>query len=357
MQLRTIIFRVGVIGVVITAIAAISGCSSAPASSSAGSSGGADGMPAWYSDPQSVYPDDRYLSSIGSGDTRRAAEQDAAAGIAQVFESRISVDMRTAERYQELVSGSTTLSQSDVQFTQSVNIRSDQTLVNIQYGESATDNTGRVHVIGYLERIPTGNIYADLVKKNGTQVETFLSESHASGELLRQYAFLSAASVVAANNEVLKDQLRIISPGFAAMAETGYDYDAILQEMADLAGRMTVSVSVANDDGGRVAGALREALSKERFPVAADGMLSVAGSVRMEPIQLNPDYKSVRWYLNLEMRGPDGRSLVTYDNEERASGVTEEAATAFAFSDIEEAVEKDFVGAMRAYFDSLVLGK
>lgn len=326
------------------------GCASSPGS------GGGNGLPPWYNDPQGTYPDDQYLTSVGSGDTRRAAEQDAAAGIAQIFESRISVDMRTAERYRELVSGSSTLSESDVQMTQSVNIRSNQTLSNIQFGESATDEMGRVHVIAYLERIPTGNIYVDLINKNASQVRSFLDQSAQSSELLREYAFLSAAAVVAANNEILQDQLRIIAPGFSSMVQTGYVYDDILGDMSDLAGRMTVSVSVSNDNDDRVAGAVREALSMERFPVADGGLLSVLGSVQMEAIELNSDYETVRWHLNLEMRGPDGRSLVTYDNQDRASGVTQEAARAFAYNDIEESVQKDFVGAVRGYFDGLVLG-
>ncbi len=345
--------RFTVVGMSIVLAVLIAGCASAPS----GAPRGGNDEPEWLLNPASAYPDEMFLSAVGSGDTRAAAEQNAAAGIAQIFEARVSVDMRTAERYQELVSGSSTLTESEVQLTQSVSIRSDQTLLNIQYGESFTDAMGRVSVIAYLERIPTGRIYADLIQKNGTQVENFRAESGAGGDLVRQYAFLSAASVVAANNEVLRDQLRIIAPGFGELAQVGYDYDDLLREKADLAARMTVSVAVDNDEGGRIAGAVREALSEERFPSAESAVLAVRGSVRMEPTEINPDYKSVRWYLNLEMVGPDGRALVTYDNQERASGVSEEAAQAFAYADIEEAVRKDFVGAMRAYFDGMVLGR
>jgi hypothetical protein len=59
--------------------------------------------------------------------------------------------------------------------------------------------------------------------------------------------------------------------------------------------------------------------------------------------------------MSQDMAGPDGSSLVNLDEEDRASGVSEEAARAFAYRDIEEAVARDFVDAMRGYFDGLVL--
>ena len=45
--------------------------------------------PAWILNPQSTYPAAQYLSAVGEGDSRRAAENNAAAGLSRIFESQI----------------------------------------------------------------------------------------------------------------------------------------------------------------------------------------------------------------------------------------------------------------------------
>lgn len=337
----------------------LAGCVSAPsAGTDSGRGGGAAGdLPDWYLNPQSVYPDNQFLTSVGTGDSRRDAEQQALAGLSQIFEAEIEVDVETRERYRELVTADGAFSESDVQLAQTTNIRAAQTLLNVQFGEAAVDELGRVHVIAWIERIPTGRLYVDLIDKNARQVESFLGSAARSDGILREYAYLSAATVVATNNEVLRDQLRIIAPGMGEMARVSYDFNELLQQRADLASAMTVSVAVDGDRDDRVGAAVREALSAERFPVVTSGaVLSVTGRASVEPVELSNDFETVRWVLTLEMRGPDGASLVTFDDQNRASAVTVDSAIAFAYRDIEEVITDDFVSSIRAYFDGLVLG-
>lgn len=334
-------------------------CAGSPAGSPSGSTparGGGD-LPAWYLNPSEVYPDQVYLTAVGTGDTRRAAEQQAMAGLSQIFEANIQVDMTTRERYREIVTAQGDFSETDVELAQTTNVQSAQRLLNVQMGEAAVDESGRVHAIAYIERVPTGTLYVDLVEKNGAQVASFLEQSERSDNLMREYAYLSAAGVVATGNELLRDQLRIIAPSMGQMANVPYDYDQVLQRRADLATQMRVAVSIENDEGNRVGGVVRQALGAERFPVSdRDPVMRVTGRVMIEPIALNPDFESVRWVLNLDMSGPDGSSFVSYDDQGRASAVTVESARAFAYRDIQEAVERNFVDRLRRYFDGLVLG-
>lgn len=337
---------------------ALSGCVTGGGSTGASAaSGSSSDLPEWYLNPQAVYPDDIYLTAIGTGDSRRDAEQQALAGLSQIFEADISVDVRTSERYSELMTAGGNVSESEVQLAQNTNVRSNQTLLNVQYGEAAVDDVGRVNVIAYIERLPTGRVYTDLIARNATQVERFLAESAASTDLIREYAFLSAAAVVATGNELLRDQLRIISPPMSRMVNLPYDYDTVLQQRADLASQMRVSVSIEGDQDGRIAGIIRQSLSEERFPVGDDSpVLRVTGQIVLGAPEETSNFISRRWSLTLDMSGPDGASLVTVDTSNRASGVSESAATAFAYRDAEEAVRDEFVAAIGGYFDGVVLG-
>jgi len=316
-----------------------------------------DELPDWYLDPKGTYPDETYLTSVGSGDNRRAAEQEALAGLSQIFEARISVDSRARQRYQELMTSEGNVSESEVQLISTTRVESNQELLNVQFGEAAVDDSGIVHTIAYLERLPTAQIYRGLIDKNSAQVRSYLDEAERSGSILRQYAYLSAASLVAENNELLLDQLRIISPGMTQVVRRGYDPQAVNSLRAEIAQEITVGIAVSGDEDGRVASLLREAISEEFFPVSDDApLLSVSGSVVTSPAEAGEGFESVRWNLALELAGPDDRSLVTYEGSDRASGVSQSSARSFAFEDIEEAVREEFVGSLRNYFDRLVVG-
>ncbi|MEX2444440.1 MAG: LPP20 family lipoprotein [Alkalispirochaeta sp.] len=349
-----------VIGITLAAVAAalvLGSCVSGPGGDTRSPARAGD-LPEWYLNPQNVYPSETFLTAIGTGDSRRDAEQQALAGLSQIFEAEISVDSRTSERYSELMTAQGSVSESEIRLAQDTNIRSNQTLLNVQYGEAAVDETGRVHVIAYIERIPTGRVYADLIEKNGDQVASFLEQASSSDDLVREYAYTSAAAVVSSTNEVLRDQLRIIAPGFSEIVSLPYDPDDVLRRRADIASRMQTSVDVEGDETDRIAGVVRSALSEERFPLgSSDPVFRVTGSMRIDEGEVNNDFQSVRWTLTLDFTGPEGNTLVTFDQQSRASGVSREAAVAFAYSDMEEAVAQSFVGAIRRYFDGLVLDR
>jgi hypothetical protein len=141
------------------------------------------------------------------------------------------------------------------------------------------------------------------------------------------------------------------------MVNLPYDYDTVLQQRADLASQMRVSVSIEGDQDGRIAGIIRQSLSEERFPVGDDSpVLRVTGQIVLGAPEETSNFISRRWSLTLDMSGPDGASLVTVDTSNRSSGVSESAATAFAYRDAEEAVRDEFVAAIGGYFDGVVLG-
>lgn len=357
-QLFRIALRTVAVGTVAAALGVLTvGCAGTPPVVRPAAAASSE-VPAWYLNPAAVYPDEIYLTAVGTGDTRRAAEQQAMAGLSQIFEADIQVDMTTRERYADIVTAQGSFSESEVELAQTTNVQSAQRLLNVQTGEAAVDESGRVHVIAYIERIPTGRLYLDLIEKNGAQVGYFLDEADNSPDLIRAYAYESAAAVVAAGNELLRYQLRIIAPAMERIVQLPYDYNNVLRRRADAASRMRVAVNIGNDEGGRVAGVVRQALGEERFPVdGSNPVLRVGGRVSVEPVELSADFETVRWVLTLDVSGPEGVSILTYDDQGRASAVTVESARSFAYRDIQDAVEKNFIVMLRRYFDSVVLGE
>jgi predicted small secreted protein len=219
MTMKSRAYRLAIPTAVLLVAVLLAGCATSSGGSAATARGqamaNANDLPEWYLNPQSVYPNEVFLTAVGTGDTRRDAEQQALAGLSQIFEAQVQVDARTSERYSEIMSAQGTVSENEVRLAQNTNVRSNQTLLNVQFGEAAVDETARVHVIAYIERIPTGRVYMDLIETNGDQVERFLDEASRSNGMVREYSYVSAAAVVASANRVLQDQLRIIAPASA----------------------------------------------------------------------------------------------------------------------------------------------
>ncbi len=324
----------------------------------AASGGGKGEMPEWFLDPQSVYPDNKYMTALGSGDTRRGAEQSALGALSQRFEAKVTMDLQTQKRYQELVtSEGESYTEEEMALNQGINVQSSQNLLNVQFGKAAVDEQGRVHVIAYIERAPTGRLYQDLIKKNGGKVASYLDEAEASASIVRRYAYLSAAATVAAGNEVLIEQLRIIAPGYEKQLNLPYDTEEVNKRRADVASQMRVAVNISGDEGNRITDVVKEALSKERFPMGSPATLTVEGSVELEEAGGRTDFETVRWVLSLTMRGPDGSSLVSYNNQDESSGVSLDSARSFAYDDMEKDVEQEFIGALKDYFSGMVMGE
>lgn len=315
-------------------------------------------MPEWFLNPANVYPQERYMAAVGSGRDRRDAEQQALAALSQAFEVEIRVDETSRERYRELMTDSGTFTESEIDLTQIRDVRSAQTLLNVQFGDAFLEPaTNRVHIVAYLERLATGRLYVDLINRNESLVSEYLSESDQSSDPLRQYAFLSAAEAVAANNDTLRDQLRIISPPLSATLPAGNSRSTIVSRRSDAAESLPVSIRVAGDTDNRITPILRRAVAAERFPIVDSGaVLAIEGAFELEEIDLNPDFETVAWAFSATFGRETGARLLSYSDQGRSSGITVERARALAYEDMAVSVEQGFARDLRRFLNELVLG-
>lgn len=121
---------------------------------------------------------------------------------------------------------------------------------------------------------------------------------------------------------------------------------------------MAYHYDVTGEGGERVASIVRAAIGAELFPVAAEkAMLRVQGRADLFPAESGDNFESVEWALTLDLLGPDGRSLVTLQEEVRSSGVSEAAGTSFAYADMKGLIRDEFGVAVHRYFEQLVVGE
>lgn len=217
-------------------------------------------VPDWVIRPQERYPLNQYLSAVGEGDTRRAAENSAAAGLARIFESRIQANETLSETTTETRGSQAAFDQLS-ELRANIRVGSDQDLPNIQFGESFTGSDGRVYAVATLPRAETAEILRQRMASNSADLLLLTRQSDRAPDPLKAYAFRRAAVKKALENDRLLAQLDIITPGVRPALP--YDPQTLYSATAAAAQKVSFSVSFNSDAGD----ALREALTGDRKSV------------------------------------------------------------------------------------------
>lgn len=309
------------------------------------------GKPDWVENPKAVYADNKYLVAVGEGDTRRAAENAAAANLSRIFEAHIDSDERLLDTTRE--TDKSFVRTTD--FTADVNILSSQTLYNIQHAEAWQDDMGRYHAVAYLDRRETAAIYRDKIDALNEQIEFTLSHAALAESDLDKYAELRAATRFAAENAVLLQQLKIIHPPTASASAPEYSISEIRKALADTAKQIRVQINIDGDVGGRMTSCLEELITRYGFVVARPAVLDIAGRVAVNDTgQRNANLVFVRYELAVQIKDADGTILAAVNNTGREAHQSESEAASRSFRTMERAINTEGVHRLDTYFESLV---
>ena len=317
---------------------------------------GESGNPAWVSNKDAAYPADKYLAEVGEGDTLAKAKVNAASAIVQIFSTTISVDSTIRTRYSEITGSDGGLldmtSQTDVD--EIIGQRAEESLSNLKYGESWTNDMGKVYVIAYLERAETGNLYRQRIIKNDERVEELRSRANAQSDPLRKYAFMDAALVFAEINADLLRQLEIINMPMGRSIVHPYVLGDLQAEKADQAADLKIQIEVSGDETNTLKPVLEGWVAGKGFSLSSDGDMFFTAVIKIEPVELNNEYENLNWELNLNLMDSAGVSAISIPMKNRASGISETAARSRVFQDMTKAVQKTFDKEFTAYLSSFL---
>ena len=306
--------------------------------------------PEWVENPKAVYAENKYLVAVGEGDTRRTAENTAAANLSRIFEAHIESDERLLDTTHE--SGRSLLRTTD--FTADVNILSSQTLYNIQHAEAWKDGNGRYHAVAYLDRRETASIYMDKIEALSGRVRFALDQAEHAGNLLDRYAQLRAANRYAAENELLLRQLKVIHPPTASAIAPSYSISELQKALADTARQVRVQINIDGDSDGRMTACLEELITRYGFVVGTPAVLEIAGRVTVTDTgQRNASLVFVRYELAVKIKDSEGTVLAAVNNTGREAHQSETEARSRSFRTMERSIATEGVQRLDAFFDSL----
>ncbi|MFC1887860.1 hypothetical protein ACFLYK_03525 [Candidatus Cloacimonadota bacterium] len=311
--------------------------------------------PEWMQNPKKSYPEVLYLTAIGEGDTRSEAEDFAASNLAKIFESNVSTNETYHQRYLELIKNDEIEFEDITDVSKDVNIQAEQTLYNIQFSEGFTDELGRVHVLAYLNRTRTADIYEEKISSNSEKILYYEGISNSAQDVRIKYAAMNAASVISENNEILMDQLNIISPDSKEFIEIGYDHNEITRLSSQYAREISFQTDIAYDDEGKITDIINNLLTEMGFVSGRTQILSISGEIKFQETDLKrDDFKFIRYELTLQVKDDENVLVSSLSEKGKEGHVTYFEAKERCIRNLGDKIERSLRSEITDYFDSFI---
>lgn len=315
---------------------------------------GTSKAPGWMTNLARAYPEDTYVAAIGTGDTRRDAENEASAALAKLFKVQVTVDSTLEQRYTDIVQGTQSSSDSTTTLTKTVGVRADGEFQNLKYSDAYVDSKGSYHVVAFLEREPTAQLLKASILADAATIQGLVSRSEASTALLQSFALLDAAVVVARTEGRRLEQLRFLVPSMAQSLEKEADFASLAAKRDALAAKLTYKVAISGDGDDRVAAIAKSTLAAMSLSANPAGLLTLKGSWSTTPVTVNPQFKSIQWVIDLSLLDEQGTAIASVHKEGRENGLTEAAAALVVYRELEKFLKKELVRAVQTALTELV---
>lgn len=347
-ELRYIIFSLMVMPAFLASVGIVTSCSSSKTMAQSSKSG----RPEWVDNVSSKYHDGFYIASLGTGDTHDAAKRRAAAGISERFKTSIKVEQRYYQEYKSLTDqGGQMTETGSEEMDRQIDTYSDQTLMNIAYGDYYTDEVGKVYVVAYIDRMQTAPIYADKIRENDALVSRFWQSHNSEEDIISKYAYVNAAYIISLNNQVLREQLQIIEQ--SQVPPVVIPHGEIVEARAKAASQVKFSIDLKGTDENTKA-EVSEILTRDGFSVVADeaAILHINGNTSLEPVELDREgLQFYIWKVNLHMDDNKGNRVFSLSHSGRDGGKSESAAKRVCYRSINKYLNKEFSSELDAFFD------
>ena len=316
-----------------------------------------DAGPKWMTNIETDFPNSKYLAAVGSGDSRRRAQEDAAGLLAQQFTVNIKVDTVAQQKYAELVKEDKSYKESETILNHTVGTQANEQFINLRYSDPYTDKSGTTHIVAYIEREPTAFIYRDIIRKDLEKADDYYNRAGSVTGSLKRFAFYDAAYAVVLNAERMIEQLRIIHMPSAAILGLDLNIKKIAEAKDKEAEKLSYNISITGDKDGKVSGIIRDTMRDQPMSYNPNAKMVIKGTWAVAPGALNPNFKSVFWTANISLFDETGTTIASFYKDARENGITEDQAEVFAYREFQKHFSIELINNINAYLTRIAVGK
>jgi hypothetical protein len=308
----------------------------------------AQSKPAWIPEPSAVYPNSQYVSAIGSGKDRAAAETSAKAGLAAYFKQSVSSQVIITDSERQ-AGGRTVQSSSDMSLTIEAAAALDA-LIGVEIKADWNDKKGKAWwVVAVMEKAQGRERYAAELNKAINEIKLL---SNVSGGV----SFNTIAKCRAAKEMLTKAEIYAL---VLSMLNGPDRHNEIIQLAANVdkalnqAQSIPVDVRVTGDKDGRIKAVFANAFTSQGFRTGGSSsrfVLAVKFSMETAPRQ---QYYNTRYTVDAVLKDMQtGAELLTYNAWDRESHPASQAdADNRALIGALRAIEQEFPGILAEYLN------
>ncbi len=356
--------RAGLIALALSLVGCATTASSTQGAPKSGTSGKGNAStaiepePSWVVNPRASFPEERYVSAVGYGETREAAEKSAMGALVAVFGQTVTGETTVSSRYFEAVkSGALEVSESTDVGRAVTSSFALETVVGAEIKGVWADRASTTYAVAVMDRQKAAMLYADLIESNESAIRSLLAIRETDRYTMETYARYDLASEIADTNGRFLNVLSVVSPGAAAARRgTTTRAEDLRVDALKIAQNIPIAITIANDRDGRIAAAFSSVLTAAGFMTGASGSRYVlSGSLALSAVDLpdNPN-KFSRFMVDASLRDTvTGNVLLPYSVSGRDGHMTQSEADNRAVRLAERKIKGEFGSAFTAYFSGL----
>jgi hypothetical protein len=337
------------------AVAAMTGGNPAPSPASGpvtASSGKT--QPAWVASPGSVYNRNTFVSGVGSGNDRAAAEQKAFAALSSVFNQTLKADMNVIESYQESVkSGAVRNWTENTAIENAINTSTAMELVGAEIRDVWSDGK-TFYAVAVMEKAQTTRLYTRMIQDNQRIIDTLMAAPAAGRNSLDGLARFQFAATLAELNKIFANVLSVIGAPVPGGIKAPEDFRL---EAVAIMKNIPVSVTVQNDRDDRIRAAFISALSAAGFRTGGDNSrYQIQARLSLTEVKLpNQTNTFVRYLIDGNFTNtPTGAILFPDTINGREGHITLPEAEARALRSAENKIKDEYAEALSAFLSRLI---
>lgn len=321
--------------------------------------------PAWIDGVSPDYPSSQYLTGVGQGDNRAAADDRAYAALARIFKAEVSAQSKDWESYLVVEQRGTSRDERKLTLDHLTRVSTDKVLENATIVDRWYDAKKNLHyALGGMHRAQAETAFMERLTDLDRTIQSDVDEAHQTSDRLAKVRALRRAARSLVLRETYNADLRVIRASGQGTA-AAYRVQDLTRELEEyLSSHLVLAVSVTGDHVEPVQRALTEGLIKEGLRVAtvAPGTempaaaslspeLLIRGMVRVWPIDVrDPQFMYVRWCSDFEVVDLAGQQIVGAISKGGKEGhLSEREATAKVIRVMQQDLSGDVAKAIAAH--------
>ncbi|MDR2135277.1 MAG: hypothetical protein LBO76_01550 [Treponema sp.] len=314
----------------------------------------AQNAPSWYLDRENAYPSQFYISAVGEGASRSAAETAAVAGVSLFFNTSTQIRNEAIREFNQVVTDTTSELSKRTHIDEHAVVRSEEEFLGVQFADPWYDPGRKIWAaLAYIDKREASKIYGSRISANMGALRAIAADAETEPEPLYVCGLLNRAVGIGALTEEYIKTAVVVDPSDSYPADL-----ALIQELrsAYRARRTGLSfgISVTSpESSGRLNRKLQQLLERMGAAVTPRSpMYTVSVELSSEEGKNAAGY-FVRPGISIRIER-DGAALFSYGkNYDRFNSLSNTAA---AYNRALMAIEKDLEENFTAQFSAMIGG-